>query len=340
MRKRVVLGVLAGTLAFGLGSGRRTSLVAADDPPPLEPPVASDPSQRRPEPPERFPGLDPKARPSPGIVHGTPATPRADVRRDGPPRETPEDTPGPPPGPNFFYVPGQHVPAGAGLTWRPGFWARLQPGWEWVPARWVRLAGGWTYREGHWERVPDETAAPPRDPRPTPGPSIVSEPETTRRHAVARPSLAPGSTGPFSANANTPAPERPDDPNPATDLAPLPEGTLAPLPEPGPPTTPGPPPQPDPGSVPNPDQNPGPLPAPNIPWAPLPGPRVVGPGFSVSLPVTELNLPGGLYIRVVPGQIPYVGSVPPPYPGGVVTRPLPPRQGVRERFRDLMGVPR
>src|SRR3954447_19478094 len=77
---------------------------------------------------------------------------KTDVRRDGPPSVGREDRTGPAPSPDSFLIPGQYVPAGDGVVWRPGFWARSQPGWEWVPARWVRLSEGWTYREGHWER--------------------------------------------------------------------------------------------------------------------------------------------------------------------------------------------
>jgi hypothetical protein len=59
------------------------------------------------------------------------------------------------PGPDFFYIPGEYVPAGGGVVWRQGFWTQSQPGWEWIPARWDRLAIGWGFREGFWNRVPD-----------------------------------------------------------------------------------------------------------------------------------------------------------------------------------------
>ncbi len=73
---------------------------------------------------------------------------KRDVLRDGPPREQPEETVGPAPGPDYFFVPGQYVPADKGTTiWRPGFWARARSGWEWVPAlgpqsKWLGLSRG------------------------------------------------------------------------------------------------------------------------------------------------------------------------------------------------------
>ncbi len=120
----------------------------------------------------------------------SPGKPGLVIERDGPPSTRPEDRAGPAPGPDHFYIPGQYVPSGTGVTWRPGFWTRSQPGWEWMPARWLRRSEGWVYREGHWERSESEVASldPPR------------------RHVVARP--VPASTGPFgpdpalSANPN------------------------------------------------------------------------------------------------------------------------------------------
>ena len=167
-----------------------------------------------------------------------------DVRRDGPPGVGREDRTGPAPGPDSFLIPGQYVPAGDGVVWRPGFWARSQPGWEWVPARWVRLSEGWTYREGHWERSTADLStrtAPARDAAPTAGATSVSESlnaarpgpsrslDPTSRHRVARP--LPGTMSPFVADATTR--ERGPDPDVSPDHQPLPDASLQPIPDEG-----------------------------------------------------------------------------------------------------------
>jgi len=78
---------------------------------------------------------------------------RTDWRTLGPPADHPEEVIAPAPGPDYFFIPGEHVPTGDGLAWRPGFWTKSQPGWEWLPARWIRLPDGWTFKEGRWERL-------------------------------------------------------------------------------------------------------------------------------------------------------------------------------------------
>jgi hypothetical protein len=80
------------------------------------------------------------------------------------------------PAPGFFYIPGQYVPRGGGVDWRPGFWARSQPGWEWIPARWDRLATGWVFREGFWNRVADPPGLPPGHVRSIQGATLASTP--------------------------------------------------------------------------------------------------------------------------------------------------------------------
>ena len=80
-------------------------------------------------------------------------TDRIDFRKDGPPADRPAEEPGESPGPDHFYIPGQYVPDGDGVVWKPGFWAKSQPGWAWVPAQWVQQPEGWTFQEGYWDRV-------------------------------------------------------------------------------------------------------------------------------------------------------------------------------------------
>jgi hypothetical protein len=70
----------------------------------------------------------------------------------GPSLTRPEEPIGNAPGPDYFYIPGEYVPAWGGVAWRPGFWAPSQPGWEWIPARWERRADTWIFREGFWNR--------------------------------------------------------------------------------------------------------------------------------------------------------------------------------------------
>jgi hypothetical protein len=358
MRKRIVLWVLAGTLGFG--SHGPTSLAAADDPPPLQPPVVIPPGQpdatsatprhealatipeasapvhvdRAPpvpesdrpdvEPPEPgaqwidgYWGWDPARKdfvwvpgtwrvPPPGKfwingfwkrdeqgwsrVGGFWSDRKTDVRRDGPPSSAGrEDRIGPAPGPDYFYVPGQYVPAGDGVTWRPGFWARSQPGWEWVPARWVRLSDGWTYREGHWERSANDL-------------------DSGRRHVVARP--GPGSTSPFSPTTPNDSDPRAFDPSFPSDLRPLPE-TEAKAEE-----SPTEPPdlraEPAPGST----RVPLPGPPPGV-VTPYPYPPFGYPGPLGNLPITDVDIAGGLHIQVVPGRLPTITNSPTPYYGGL-----------------------
>ena len=78
----------------------------------------------------------------------------------------PEEPIGIAPGPDYFYIPGEYIPAGGGVAWRLGFWARSQPGWEWIPARWERRADAWAFREGFWNRVPGTSGPPPGTPFP------------------------------------------------------------------------------------------------------------------------------------------------------------------------------
>ena len=272
MRPAGVACLFAGLLGLGSGSG---SGVAADDPPPLQPPATA-PSGRA---------------DSPVLALDT-ASPKVDVRRDGPPTEMPEDRIGPAPGPDYFLIPGQYVPAGEGVSWRPGFWAKSQPGWEWVPARWDRRADGWAYREGHWERTVRPADAPP-----TPGPS-----------------------GPFSPNA--PPAGRDPAPDVATDLQPLPDVGLTPMPDRGPAVPPGQNPQVGPGPNPVPMPNPVPAPVPNPDLIPPPG----FPGPPFNLPVTDIFLPNGMHIQVVPGRLPRITTNPLLYPRvrlpQVMVRPL------------------
>lgn len=82
-----------------------------------------------------------------------------ELRRTGPPTDRPADDPGPAPGVGVFFVPGEYVPQGGGVSWRRGFWARLQPGWTWLPERWTRRADGWSFDDGRWIRVRPATAA-------------------------------------------------------------------------------------------------------------------------------------------------------------------------------------
>jgi len=277
------MGAIAATLAFGV------ALVPAETKailPPLEAPTAGAPG--------------PGQAPIPGRP-GSTSVPR-DIRREGPPGDVREDNVGPAPGPDYFYIPGQYVPAGDSVTWRPGFWARSQAGWEWMPARWVRLSEGWTYREGHWVRAGGDRGAP----------------ESPRRHVVARPSA--GAFSPREAGT------APNDPGSATNPSP----ELAPLPEADPLAVPG-------------NSNPS---QPTVPDStPVPDPRPVDPGVPLVTPlpppITELNLPG-VYVRVAPGPLPWVGPIRGPYPPVLVpqvqvrVRPL---QGVREMVRGLLGGP-
>jgi hypothetical protein len=284
MKKLGLLWGIAGIL--GLVVSGRPACAGAADPPLLEPPAVAPLDQARPDP---GPELG-------GPRSSEPAPRKPDVRTSGPPAQTPPEQVGPPPGPDFFYIPGQYVPdgSGAGVAWRPGFWARSQPGWDWVPARWVRLAEGWTYREGHWER-----SSP-----------VGAVPAPPRRHVVARPAPSPGPTSPFRTPAPAPAPlpgqegALQGEPNPPTDLTPLPDA--------GPLATPGPVVPPPAADVPPPAAV---VPQPVRPLPPIVGPRIRG---GIRLPVTDVFLPGGLHVQVVPGRLPWIGNVPMTPPGVVV----------------------
>jgi hypothetical protein len=74
-------------------------------------------------------------------------------RAAGPSLTRPEEPIGDPPGPNYFYIPGEYIPAWGGVAWQPGYWSASQPGWEWIPARWERRADSWLFRAGFWNRV-------------------------------------------------------------------------------------------------------------------------------------------------------------------------------------------
>src|SRR5262249_16783327 len=52
-----------------------------------------------------------------------------DWRRLGPPDKRPSEEVGTAPAPDFFYIPGEFVPQGEEVVWKPGFWYRSQPGW-------------------------------------------------------------------------------------------------------------------------------------------------------------------------------------------------------------------
>lgn len=99
-----------------------------------------------------------------------------DGRRAGPPMARPEEPIGSAPGPDYFYIPAEYIPAGGGVAWRPGFWARSEPGWEWIPARWERRADAWAFREGFWNRVPVTSGPPPGAPPLAGATSLVSAP--------------------------------------------------------------------------------------------------------------------------------------------------------------------
>jgi hypothetical protein len=110
-----------------------------------------------------------------------------DWRRLGPPPTRPLDTVDAPPAPDFFYIPGEFIPDGEAVVWRPGFWYHVQPGWEWNPAHWTRQASGWTFREGSWRRIDGMPAGPPQ------GDSLVRRPTITS--TAASPSNAPAPYG-------------------------------------------------------------------------------------------------------------------------------------------------
>jgi hypothetical protein len=108
---------------------------------------------------KRVPGFWSERRATPPSGNGVRAT--QDWKRSGPPPRRPVETVGPAPAPDFFYVPGEFIPEGEGIVWRPGFWYRSQPGWEWNPAHWVRRADGWAFRDGSWSRNAATPTLPP-----------------------------------------------------------------------------------------------------------------------------------------------------------------------------------
>jgi hypothetical protein len=101
------------------------------------------------------------------------AVPSEEIRRNGPPADRPADAPGPPPGPDLFYVPGEFVPDGNTVAWKPGFWTRKQAGWTWMPAHWSRDSDGWTFHEGRWVRSGPRPKAPAADQQSAAGQTLV-----------------------------------------------------------------------------------------------------------------------------------------------------------------------
>lgn len=123
---------------------------------------------------ERVPGFWSERRDAPTLVSGLRVT--RDWKRLGPPAERPPEPVGTAPAPDFFYIPGEFIPQGEALVWRPGFWYHSQPGWEWNPAHWIRQASGWAFRDGSWSRVPVMPASGPQGDPVLRGPTIVSTP--------------------------------------------------------------------------------------------------------------------------------------------------------------------
>jgi hypothetical protein len=122
----------------------------------------------------RVPGFWSERRTVPTAGRGSLA-PRDRIRVEPLP-ERPVETVGAAPAPDFFYVPGEYVPQGEEVVWKPGFWYRSQPGWEWYPAHWVRQANGWVFREGSWNRVAGTPSPPPGSGPVSRGATIVSTP--------------------------------------------------------------------------------------------------------------------------------------------------------------------
>jgi hypothetical protein len=106
-----------------------------------------------------------------------------DGRRPGLPLTRPEESIGIAPSPDYFYIPGEYIPAGGGVIWRQGFWTRSQPGWEWIPARWERRADAWVFREGFWNRVPGTPNPPPGGQPPATGTMLASRAEADQKAA-------------------------------------------------------------------------------------------------------------------------------------------------------------
>ncbi len=117
----------------------------------------------------------------------------------------PEETIGNAPGPDYFYVPGEYVPAWGGVAWRSGFWAPSHPGWEWIPARWERRADTWVFHEGFWYRLPGSTIPRPGGSPPAGGTALASAPAGNGSSPV-RSVSSPGSpANPVTASGGTDA---------------------------------------------------------------------------------------------------------------------------------------
>jgi hypothetical protein len=97
-------------------------------------------------------------------------------RTAGPSMTRPEELIGDPPGADYFYIPGEYVPAWGGVAWRPGYWVPFQPGWEWIPARWERRANAWVFHEGFWNRVRGTPIPPLGGLQPAGGTTLASAP--------------------------------------------------------------------------------------------------------------------------------------------------------------------
>jgi len=122
----------------------------------------------------RVPGFWSERRAAPPSGSGVRAS--RDWRTLGPPPKRPSEPVGMAPAPDYFYIPGEFVPQGEEVVWKPGFWYRSQPGWEWSPAHWVRQATGWAFREGSWSRNVGRAAPPPANGFRPGGPMLVSTP--------------------------------------------------------------------------------------------------------------------------------------------------------------------
>jgi hypothetical protein len=137
-------------------------------------------------------------------------------RTAGPALTRPEEAIDVAPGADYFYIPGEYIPAWGGVVWRPGFWARAAPGWEWIPARWERRADTWVFREGWWNRVPGTPSPPPGGDLLTAGAARASSPAGSGASpartisspvAPANAATTGGDTNPDSAEALQSGPE-------------------------------------------------------------------------------------------------------------------------------------
>jgi WXXGXW repeat (2 copies) len=193
-------------------------------------------------------------------------------RTAGPSLTRPEEPMGEAPGPDYFYVPGEYIPAWGGVAWRAGYWAASQPGWEWIPAHWERRTGTWVFREGFWNRVPGTPNVRPGGP-PSAGSTALASAPTAIGSPPARLISSPG------ASNNEVLARRVTDAK-ATETTQSGQGTVKPTqngasPKPGEPTT-----NPQPG---NPQQPPyasyGPQPAYPYGYGPMWNARSVIGGF-------------------------------------------------------------